>query len=319
MIKTQQQLPAGAWPVMLTPFEHDGRVDWSGYEALIDFYLDAGSAGLFASCLSSEIEKLSADEIVELSAVAQRRASGRASVVAGAVMRGSVEQIAQLTRRVSDTGVSAVVIAAGTLAPADAQESEWRDAFATLMDLAPDAPLGIYECPWPIHRRLSADTMRWLAETGRVLFHKDTACEIGAIQAKCHAVAGSPLAFFNAHQPTLRRSLAMGAAGYSGVGCNFIPEAYVAACRNGDDDLTAVAWRLLDQLEPLIGPGYPANAKAFLAGRGVPISTTCRVDATVQPQNLRALDGLRSALDAWLGDGSRADLKPQSLTFAGRT
>ncbi len=59
-------LPAGAWPVMLTPFTEELAIDWPGYRALIDFYLAHGSAGLFASCLSSEIQHLTHDEIVEL-------------------------------------------------------------------------------------------------------------------------------------------------------------------------------------------------------------------------------------------------------------
>ena len=44
----------GLWPVMLTAFQEDGGLDLAGVDALVDFYLEGGSHGLFAVCQSSE-------------------------------------------------------------------------------------------------------------------------------------------------------------------------------------------------------------------------------------------------------------------------
>eukprot|EP01034_Spumella_vulgaris_P003201 gene3201-4132_t len=49
-------LPQGFIPVMLTPFLKTGAVDYEGLKTLTEFYLNAGSAGLFATCLSSEMQ-----------------------------------------------------------------------------------------------------------------------------------------------------------------------------------------------------------------------------------------------------------------------
>lgn len=289
-------IPSGSWPVMLTPFSSDGSVDRAGLRALVDFYIDHGSAGLFATCLSSEIEELGRDEIVEIARSVVEDARGRVPVVAGAVLDGTLEEIVSLVKAVAATGPAAVVIAAGTLVPAEADESAWRQAFARLMAETPGVPLGIYECPWPNHRVLSPETMAWLAKTDRVVFHKDTACDAEEVRAKCAAVAGSGLAFFNADLTTFEASQRAGAAGYSGVGCNFAPDLLAAACAAPGD---AGLKRLLARLNALIPPGYPANAKRFLALRGVPISELCRKNAVADEANLLQLEEFKHDLDQW--------------------
>ena len=40
--------------MMLTAFQEDGGLDLAGVDALVDFYLEGGSHGLFAVCQSSD-------------------------------------------------------------------------------------------------------------------------------------------------------------------------------------------------------------------------------------------------------------------------
>ena len=35
--------PGGAWPVMLTPFTEEGKVDYKGLERLIEWYIENGT------------------------------------------------------------------------------------------------------------------------------------------------------------------------------------------------------------------------------------------------------------------------------------
>ena len=39
-------------PVMLTPFKENGEIDLDGLKRLTEFYIKAGSKGLFAKCQS---------------------------------------------------------------------------------------------------------------------------------------------------------------------------------------------------------------------------------------------------------------------------
>ena len=43
-------------PVMLTPFDNQGAIDWGSLEALIDWYLEKGAEGLFAVCHYSQCD-----------------------------------------------------------------------------------------------------------------------------------------------------------------------------------------------------------------------------------------------------------------------
>lgn len=42
-----QQKYVGVWPVMLTPFDAKGEIDWASLERLVDWYIDSGVHGLF--------------------------------------------------------------------------------------------------------------------------------------------------------------------------------------------------------------------------------------------------------------------------------
>src|SRR5687767_9718689 len=53
-------------PVMITPFQQNGKIDLNGLSKLIDFYLAAGVKGLFANCLSSEMYHLDKEERLTL-------------------------------------------------------------------------------------------------------------------------------------------------------------------------------------------------------------------------------------------------------------
>ena len=51
----EKQFQNGMWPVMLTPLQQNGDVDYPALEELINWYIKEGSAGLFAVCQSSEM------------------------------------------------------------------------------------------------------------------------------------------------------------------------------------------------------------------------------------------------------------------------
>src|SRR6185437_2485937 len=69
-------------PVMITPYQQDGKIDLNGLSKLIDFYLAAGAKGLFANCASSEMYSLSEEERLQLTRHVVKRVNGAVSVVA---------------------------------------------------------------------------------------------------------------------------------------------------------------------------------------------------------------------------------------------
>jgi 4-hydroxy-tetrahydrodipicolinate synthase len=289
---------AGTWPVMLTPFGEDGRVDWSGLDALTDWYVSQGVAGLFAVCLSSEMYALTAEERLSVAARVTRRAGQQLPVVATGTFGGPVDEQAEFARCMADTGVAAVVLVVNQFAAATETETAWRARVEQFLGLIPLIPLGLYECPVPDHRCLSAETLQWAAATGRFIFHKDTVCALDPIIAKLAAVRGTKLRWFNANCPTLLPSLRAGADGYCGIAANFFPELYVWLCQHTASHPEA-AQRLqhfLSVADMAVRHKYPTAAKVFLARSGLPIRPLCRTGTAVfGEEELLVLDHLRAA------------------------
>jgi 4-hydroxy-tetrahydrodipicolinate synthase len=292
----------GVWPVMLTPFTASGAIDWEGVDQLVEYYVAAGAAGLFAVALSSEMYELTPEERPALAERVVGRVAGRVPVVASGTFGGSVGKTAAYVRRMSDTGVDAVVVLSCQVAAADESDDTWQANAERLLGLTGDVALGLYECPTPYKRVLSAEQMGWAARTGRFTFHKDTCCQIGPIRAKIDAVRGTGFRFFNANAATLLDSLRAGGDGFSGIGANYFTDLYVWLCRYHADrpDLAQRLQRFLSIAEMTICHKYPASAKRFRALDGAPIGDRCRASQPLfDEQDLLRLRHLHEYAAEW--------------------
>jgi len=306
-------LPDGVWPVMLTPFRDEGAIDWSGLDALVDWYGAQGVSGLFAVCLSSEIYQLTSDEKLALARRVVETVDGRLPIVAGATFGGPIEGQAEFARRMADAGVQAVVILTCQVATKEESDGLWKDRVQRFMDLSDGVPLGLYECPTPYRRLLGGELLGWAAATGRFVFHKDTSCSIPWLKEEIDSVQGTPLGVFNAHAPTLLESLRLGGRGYSGVAANFFPDLFVWLCRNFRDH-PKEAERLqafFTVSDASVRLQYPAGAKEFLRLLGLPIRSFCRVrEADFDENSHRLLRSLHRMAEEWRAELGMARSAP---------
>nr|AHF24351.1 dihydrodipicolinate synthase [uncultured bacterium Contig575] len=275
---TDNNFPGGAWPVMLTPFTEDNRVDYEGLGALIEWYIAEGVSGLFAVCQSSEMFFLSLEERVGIARYCVERAAGRVPVIASGHISDSFEDQVQELTQIGETGVDAVILITNRLASREESDAVWLENLGRLLDALPgEMRLGFYECPFPYKRVLSREMTEWCANTGRFYFLKDTSCDIGNIRDKLEVSRGTNLKLYNANAATLLESLRSGAAGYSGVMCNSQCRLYAWFTAHWDrpeaqalsDCLTVTSWMEHEY--------YPVNAKYYLQRHeGLPITTFCR-------------------------------------------
>ncbi len=272
-------VPEGVWPVMITPFTGTAAIDWYGLDAVVEWYIQAGVAGLFAVCLSSEMYELTPDERIKLAEHVVRRAEGRVPVIAAGAFGDSCESQAESAKRIAGVGVSAVVLTVNQLAAEDEPDSKWQNNTEAVCNACSDIPLGLYECPLPYHRLLSPQMLGWAARSGRFLFLKDTCCRLASISAKLDAIRGTTLRWFNAHEPTLLESLRAGGQGYSGIAANFYPELFVRLCADfADNPLEADRLQqFLTLADMTIRHRYPASAKQYLGILGLPVGEVCRL------------------------------------------
>lgn len=275
----------GVWPVMLTPFTDDDKVDYHALGNLVDWYIKKGVSGLFAVCQSSEMFFLSLEERVEISRFVQERANGRVPVISsGHISDSFADQVKELNL-IAKTGVDALIFITNRLAKEDESDAVWLDNLKALIrELPENIALGLYECPYPYKRIVSPENLHYCAQTGRFFFLKDTSCDVENIRAKLDAIRGTQLRLYNANSATLYETLKIGAGGYSGVMANFHPELYVWLLKNWQKN-PEKAERLSNfiSLASLIERQvYPVNAKYNLNLQGVKMSLHCRTrDASV--------------------------------------
>jgi 4-hydroxy-tetrahydrodipicolinate synthase len=264
----------GVWPTMITPFTEKKKIDYAGLEQFVEWLIAQGVHGLFAVCQSSEMLFLSLAERVQLAKFVKEKAAGRVPVVASGHISYSIEDQVEEIKQISAAGVDAFVIVSNRLASADESEDVWKRNAEIILSAVPDVAFGVYECPSPYKRLLSPELLKWCADTGRFLFHKDTCCDSIQIQAKLDAVKGTPLKLFNANAATLLNSLESGASGYSGIMANFHPDLYVKLM-----DIYATQPREAARLQNYLGLAsvierqlYPVNAKYHLQLEGLPFN-----------------------------------------------
>lgn len=266
----EQPVRKELWPVMLTPFTASGEVDYSSLARMIDWYEEAGTTGLFAICQSSEVFYLSLAERVKIASFIKKRA--HVPVIASGHTAWSPADQAEELRRITDTGVDALILITNRLAEEGSAPGVWMDNLERLLNaLDPSLPLGFYECPMPYKRLLSLEELSACVQTGRFRFLKDTCCDIATICSRMDVLRGSSLGLYNANTATLLDSLKAGAAGFSGVMANFHPDLYAWLLAHYEDEpekaeILQSVLTICSQIERQL---YPTNAKYQLKTLGV--------------------------------------------------
>jgi len=294
-------VPKGMWPAMLTPFQRDGSVDWKALEALTDWYIEAGSDGLFACCASSEVWTLSEDERIRVTATVVKRA-GKIPVVSAGLPGREPKAVASYVERLKDTGVRAVVLMTNQVAEENEPDSLWRDRVEAILEATCDVPFGMYEVPSPYKRLLTPEMMHWAARTGRFVFLKDTSCDINQIAAKCEEIQGSVFRLFNAHVPILVDAIQKKADGFCGIASNGYPHVVAYATHHAHEpEKVAKVQEFLTKNEKILSLAYPLSAKVLASLAGVPIQPVCRRKTRdINSDQMQMLRDLRKAADSLL-------------------
>jgi 4-hydroxy-tetrahydrodipicolinate synthase len=276
----QHSLPQGFIPVMLTPFKENGEIDFDGLTQLTELYLGAGAAGLFANCLSSEMYELTEDERLAITQHVVNVANERVPVVATGTFGGAIAEQAEFAKKIYATGIQAVIVITSLIANEDESDEVFMARMHELLELTPGVIYGLYECPVPYKRLITAENLGELAATGRVIYHKDTSLDLENVKAKIAATQGQVFGVYDAYMEHAVASLRAGSAGLSCIQGNFFPEMIVWLCNNVNNPEAQEGVQqiqdLLIQTMPVIHYAYPTVAKYYLQKRGFPISLYTR-------------------------------------------
>lgn len=270
----------GFIPVMLTPFLSNGEIDYPALTQLTEIYLQAGSSGLFANCLSSEMFELTDKERIQAIKHVIKVADGSVPVVATGTFGGAISKQADFVKEVSDLGVEAVIAITGLLADEKESDVVFNDRIHDLLDQTNKIPIGFYECPVPYKRVLKPEQLADFVSTGRVIYHKDTCLDLAQIKEKLRLTEGNAFGLYDAYIVHAVESLKAGSSGLSCIQGNYFPELIVWLCDHYADtslaeEVNAVQQFLIDNMDVMHNV-YPIVSKYFLQKRGLNISTFTR-------------------------------------------
>lgn len=270
----------GFIPVMLTPFLSNGNIDYPALTQLTEIYLQAGSSGLFANCLSSEMFELTGKERIQAIKHVIKVVNGAVPVVATGTFGGAIAEQADFVKEVSDAGVEAVIAITSLLADENESDEVFNDRVFDLLNQTDKIPLGFYECPVPYKRILKPQQLADFVSTGRVIYHKDTCLDLEQIKEKLKLTEGKTFGLYDAYIVHAVESLKAGASGLSCIQGNYFPELIVWLCDHYNDEafkdeVQVVQQFLIDNMDVMHNV-YPVVSKYFLQKRGLNISTFTR-------------------------------------------
>ena len=272
------KIASGIYPVMITPFTADNQVDYEAVDQMMEFYARGGCQGVFAVCQSSEMFFLTEEERVKLAARVVKAAAGRMCVVASGHISDRMEDQIRELRRVSETGVDAVVMISNRLAGKDEPDEVLIQNMHCILDAIPGVTFGMYECPYPYKRLLTPKVLEAMAETGRFTFIKDTCCDADLIARRIALLHGR-IQLFNANCATALETLQSGADGFSGIMANFHPDLLVWMYENYQQqpEKARQLSAMLSVMSMAEGCQHPIGAKYHMNLVGVPMELRCRV------------------------------------------
>ena len=286
----------GVYPILITPFHDDGRIDEASLRRLIDFNLEAGVHGLGVA-LGSEIFKLAEAERDQVIRIVVAQVNGRVPVVINTGAPGT-DLAVFYSRRAQELGADALMIMPPAFMPAGPDEVlEYFGAISAAVTIpiflqdTPTAPIGA-----GLARQLAAQC-EW------VRYIKVESMPITAKVAAMVEQAGDQLVVFGgAGGGYFIEELRRGAVGTMPF-CTQ-PEAFVAiwnAVQTGDEGAAFEVFnRVLQPVARLSGQGvglFYAVHKEILRHRGVIASAKVRSPApAMDPMTRTELDQLLTTL-----------------------
>ena len=150
MPRPAQPIIEGIVPVMLTPFNDAGKIDFPSVERLIEWYLAHGCDALFAVAQSSEMQWLSLEERTQLARHVVEYVAERVPVVVSGHISDDLDTQVHELNAMAGCGADAVVLVTNHLDPQREGSHVLLANLHALLDRLPtDLPLGLYECPAP--------------------------------------------------------------------------------------------------------------------------------------------------------------------------
>ncbi|MBF4335504.1 MULTISPECIES: 4-hydroxy-tetrahydrodipicolinate synthase [Vibrio] len=168
---------SGSIVALITPFNHDGEVDFVSLKKLVDFHVTAGTDAIVAVGTTGESATLTVEEHVKVVAKTVEFAEGRIPVIAGTGANATHEAVT-FSRLLNNTGIAGCL----SVTPyynKPTQEGLFQHYKAISQET--DIPQILYNVPGRTAVDLRPETVARLAEIKTIVALKDATGDLGRV------------------------------------------------------------------------------------------------------------------------------------------
>ena len=258
----------GVFTALVTPFTDNGSIDWTAYDRLLDFQLEAGVSGLVPVGTTGEAATLTDSEAAALIERTVKRADGKAYVLAGAGSNNTVHAV-EATRRAFEAGADGVLhITPYYNKPGQAGLAAHFSAVAE----AASGDVMLYSVPGRTGVAIAPETAADLCTRhANIVAIKEAGGDVARVTS-LRAACGTDFIVHCGDDGLALAFYALGARGLTSVLSNVLPGECVALHRawaTGDRDMAlAIHERLAPAAAAMFCENSPAPVKHALAAKG---------------------------------------------------
>lgn len=216
----------GSFVALVTPMRDDGAIDVESLGELIDWHIEAGTAGIVAAGTTGEAPTLETREHVEFLSRVVELAAGRIPVIAGTGSNSTAQTLA-LTRNAAELGVDACLLVVPYYNK-PGQEGLYRH-FRTIAE-AVRIPLMLYNVPGRTVADLLPETVERLAAFSNIFGIKEATGDLGRLR-EIRKRCGEDFVLHSGDDATAREFMLAGGDGVISVTANVVPHEFAAMCK----------------------------------------------------------------------------------------
>ncbi|UOQ95468.1 4-hydroxy-tetrahydrodipicolinate synthase [Halobacillus shinanisalinarum] len=253
---------------MVTPFDHNGEVDFSATRTLVNHLITNGSDGLVIAGTTGESPTLTTEEKIDLFKFVVKVVDGRVSVIAGTGSNNTNASIS-LTRQAEAAGVDGIMLVAPYYNK-PSQEGLFQH-FKVIAN-STSLPVMLYNIPGRSVVNMSVETTVRLSEVNNIVSVKEASGDLDAV-AEIISKTADEFTVYSGDDGMTLPVLSIGGTGIVSVSSHIIGNEMQEMVNNfmrGDVRRAASIHReLLPIMNALFAAPSPSPVKAALNMRGI--------------------------------------------------
>ncbi len=243
----KKELFRGCGTAIITPFDHDERIDFETLEKLISWQIDQGADALIVAGTTGEAPALSDDEFLALVNFSVCRAAGRIPIIAG-TGRNNTHHTLALSSAAQELGVDGLLIVNPYYNKSTQQGLVSH--FTYIADRV-SVPILLYNVPSRTGMSFTAETYKRLSMHENIVGVKEASGDMGLI-GRTRNLCPDSFAIYSGNDDQILPVLSLGGAGVISVLSNIAPRPVHDICQSFFEGKTTLAADMQTGYIPLI-------------------------------------------------------------------